>query len=203
MSETAATARPSALRRLYAWMIREAEGPHAWWALAGVAFAEASFFPIPPDVMMAPMALANRRRAFALAGWTVLFSVIGGLFGYAIGSLLYDSVGRWLIEFYGYGARIEAFKSAYEHFAWLILFQGFTPIPFKLVTITAGFARFNLPLFILLATITRSARFFLEATLLYIVGEPVRDFIEKRLEVVSVVFLLLIIAGFVIARYAL
>jgi membrane protein YqaA with SNARE-associated domain len=205
MSDPAASvaARESALRRLYAWMVRESAGPHAWWALAAVAFAEASFFPIPPDVMLAPMALANRRRAFALAGWTVLFSVIGGLFGYAIGSLLYNSVGRWLIEFYGYGARLEAFKSAYAHFGWLILFQGFTPIPFKLVTISAGFAHFNLALFVVLATITRSARFFLEATLLYIVGEPVRGFIEKRLEIVSVVFLLLIIAGFVLARYAL
>ena len=203
MVQPATAVRSSPLRRLYTWMVQESAGPHAWWALGGVAFAEASFFPIPPDVMLAPMALANRSRAFVLAGWTTLCSVIGGLFGYAIGSLLYQSVGRWLIAFYGYGAKLEAFSAAYAKLGWLILFQGFTPIPFKLVTISAGFAHFNLALFILLATITRSARFFVEATLIYWLGEPVRDFIEKRLEIVSVVFLLLIVAGFVIARYVL
>lgn len=193
--------REGALRGLYRWVIGHAAGPHAWWALAALAFAEASFFPIPPDVMLAPMVLADRRRAFWLAGWCTLFSVLGGLFGYAIGSVLYDSVGKWLIQFYGYGDRIEAFHAAFARMGWLILFQGFTPIPFKLVTIAAGFARFNLALFVPLCAITRGSRFTLEAALLYAFGEPVRGFIEKRLEIVFFVFLVLLVGGFLIARY--
>jgi membrane protein YqaA with SNARE-associated domain len=197
-----APARAGFLRRLYNWVIREAAGPHAWWALAAFSFAEASFFPIPPDVMLAPMVLADRRRAFQLAGWCTLFSVLGGLFGYVIGSLLYNSVGHWLIELYGYGSKIEAFSAAYERNSWLILFQGFTPIPFKLVTISAGFAHIKLAQFVLFCAVTRGARFTLEATLLYWLGEPVREFIEKWLEAVSIVFLILVVAGFLIARYA-
>jgi membrane protein YqaA with SNARE-associated domain len=194
--------RESALRGLYRWVIGHAAGPRAWWALAAFAFAEASFFPIPPDVMLAPMVLADRRRAFRLAAWCTLFSVLGGLFGYAIGSVLYDSVGKWLIQFYGYGGRIEAFHAAFARMGWLILFQGFTPVPFKLVTIAAGFARFDLAFFVLLCAITRGARFTLEAGLLYVFGEPVRGFIEKRLGLVLLGFLVLLIAGFLIARYA-
>lgn len=195
--------RDGALRSLYRWVIGHAAGPNAWWALAALAFAEASFFPIPPDVMLAPMVLADRRRALRLAAWCTLFSVLGGLFGYAIGSVLYDSVGKWLIRFYGYGDRIEVFHAAFARMGWLILFQGFTPIPFKLVTIAAGFARFDLAFFVTLCAITRGARFTLEAGLLYVFGEPVRGFIEKRLEIVFLVFLVLLVAGFLIARYAL
>ncbi len=152
--------------------------------------------------MLVPMVLADRRRAFRLAAWCTLFSVLGGLFGYAIGSVLYDSVGKWLIQFYGYGGRIEAFHAAFARMGWLILFQGFTPVPFKLVTIAAGFARFDLAFFVLLCAITRGARFTLEAGLLYVFGEPVRGFIEKRLGLVLLGFLVLLIAGFLIARYA-
>jgi membrane protein YqaA with SNARE-associated domain len=199
---TAAIGRRGMIRRLYAWTMSHASGPHAWWALAVFSFAEASFFPIPPDVMLAPMVLADRRRAFHLAAWCTFFSVLGGLFGYVIGSVLYDSIGHWLIQFYGYGDRLEAFRAAYAKMGWLILFQGFTPIPFKLVTISAGFARYDLARFVLLCTITRGSRFTLEAALLYWLGEPVREFIEKRLELVTIGFLLLVVAGFLIARYA-
>jgi membrane protein YqaA with SNARE-associated domain len=199
---TEAAAQRGIIRRLYAWTMSHAAGPHAWWALAAFSFAEASFFPIPPDVMLAPMVLADRKRAFQLAAWCTFFSVLGGLMGYAIGSVLYDSVGRWLIHFYGYGNRLEAFRTAYAKMGWLILFQGFTPIPFKLVTISAGFARYDLAWFAVLCAITRGSRFTLEAALLYWLGEPVREFIEKRLELVTVGFLLLVVAGFLIARYA-
>jgi membrane protein YqaA with SNARE-associated domain len=128
--------------------------------------------------------------------------VLGGLFGYAIGSVLYDSVGHWLIQFYGYGDRLHAFHDTFAKMGWMILFQGFTPIPYKLVTISAGFAHYNLSLFVLLSAITRGTRFTVEAALLYWLGEPVREFIEKRLELVTVGFLLLVVAGFLIARYA-
>ena len=196
-------ARTGFVRKMYNWVLGHAAGPHAWWSLAVLAFAEASFFPIPPDVMLAPMVLADRRRAFQLAGWCTLFSVVGGLFGYAIGSLLFHSIGHWLVEFYGYGDKLETFRATYAKLGWLILFQGFTPIPFKLVTISAGFAHYNLPLFVGLAAITRGSRFTLEAALLYWIGEPVREFIEKRLELALLVFLSLIVAGFVLAKYVL
>jgi membrane protein YqaA with SNARE-associated domain len=198
----AASPREGLLRALYRWILGHAGGRHAWWALAAVSFAESSFFPVPPDVMLVPMVLADRRRAFLLAGWCTLFSVIGGLLGYAIGALLYDSVGHWLIRAYGYGANLDAFRAAYAKWgALIILIKGLTPIPYKLVTIASGFAGYNLGLFVVLSIITRGARFSLEAGLLYIFGEPVREFIEKRLEIVFVAFLVLLVAGFLVTRY--
>jgi len=190
-------------RALYSWILGHAAGRYAWWVLAAVAFAESSFFPLPPDVMLVPMVLTDRRRAFHLAAWCTLFSVLGGLLGYAIGALLYDSVGHWLIAAYGYGGKLEAFRAAYARWgAAIILIKGLTPIPYKLVTIASGFAGYNLGLFIVLSAITRGARFTLEAGLLYLFGEPVRAFIEKRLEFVFLGFLLVLVAGFLVARYA-
>ena len=194
--------REGAVRATYRWILGHAAGPHAWWALAAVAFAESSFFPLPPDVMLVPMVLADRRRAFHLAAWCTLFSVLGGLLGYAIGALLYRSVGHWLIAAYGYGASLDAFRAAYAKWgAAIILIKGLTPIPYKLVTIASGFAGYNLWLFVLLSVVTRGARFSLEAGLLFVFGEPVRVFIEKRLELVLVLFLVLLVGGFLIARY--
>ncbi|MBN9570976.1 MAG: DedA family protein, partial [Alphaproteobacteria bacterium] len=146
--------------------------------------------------------LADRRRAFVIAAWAMLWSVLGGMLGYAIGAFLYDSVGHWLISAYGYGGELDAFRQSYAEWgAWIILIKGATPIPYKLVTIASGFAGYNLPLFILLSAITRGARFAIVAGLLWYFGEPVRNFIEKRLEWVMLAFLLTIVAGFVIARY--
>ncbi|MBN9569067.1 MAG: DedA family protein [Alphaproteobacteria bacterium] len=199
---TKVASRPGVMRAMYEWMMTHAQGPKAWWALAGVSFAESSFFPIPPDVMLVPMVLADRRRAFVIAAWAMLWSVLGGMLGYAIGAFLYDSVGHWLISAYGYGGELDAFRQSYAEWgAWIILIKGATPIPYKLVTIASGFAGYNLPLFILLSAITRGARFAIVAGLLWYFGEPVRNFIEKRLEWVMLAFLLTIVAGFVIARY--
>ncbi len=190
------------LRRMYAWVMRHAAGPHAFWALGAVSFAESSFFPIPPDIMLVPMVLADRSRAFLLAAWCTLASVVGGILGYAIGALLYDSVGQWLVTAYGLGGDMSAFRALYQEWGvWIILVKGVTPIPYKLVTIASGFAGFNLPLFILLSAITRGARFTLVAGLLYWIGEPAREFIEKRLEIVLVSFLVVIVLGFVALRY--
>jgi membrane protein YqaA with SNARE-associated domain len=201
-AETETVSRGGPLRGLYFWLMRHAEGRHAWTMLAVVSFAEASFFPIPPDVMLVPMALADRSRALLLAGWCMLWSVLGGLLGYAIGSLLYDSVGHWLISVYGYGSDLEKFRSMYaEYGAWIILIKGATPIPYKLVTIASGFAGYNLFLFVVLSAITRGLRFGIVAGLLAYFGEPIRNFIEKRLEYVMIGFLALIIAGFLVARY--
>src|SRR5579883_1308211 len=170
------------LRRLYDWCIVAAGKPHAAWALAIVSFCESSFFPIVPDVMLIPMALARPERAWLLAAVTTAGSVAGGVLGYFIGAALYDTLGQWLIHLYGYGDKVDAFRAAYAQYgALIILLKGLTPIPYKIVTITSGFAGFNLGLFILLSLITRGARFFVEAFLLNRYGARARGMIEKRL----------------------
>ena len=190
------------MRTLYDWVMRHAAGPHAFWFLGAISFAESSFFPIPPDVMLVPMALADRRRALLLALWCTFASVTGGILGYAIGAWLYDSVGHWLINVYGYGSQMEQFRALYrEYGAWIILIKGMTPIPYNIVTIASGIAGYNFPLFVLLSIITRGARFAIVAGLIYWFGEPVREFIEKRLELVMLGLLVAIVGGFVIARY--
>jgi membrane protein YqaA with SNARE-associated domain len=202
MSQSTGTEKRGFLRALYDWTMANASGRHAWAALFTISFAESSFFPIAPDVMLLPMVLADRKRAFLLAGWCTLASVLGGMFGYAIGALLYDSLGRWLIAAYGYGQSLEAFRAAYAEWgAWIILVKGLTPIPYKLVTIASGFAGYDFPMFVLLSAITRGARFTLVAGLVYWFGEPIRGFIEKRLELAMLVALGTIIAGFLLVHY--
>lgn len=196
-----ATARGNPLRGIYAWMMRQAESRHAWWIMAAIAFAESSFLPLPPDVMLVPMTLAQRDRAFVLGAWCTFWSVAGGALGYAIGSLLYDSVGIWLINMYGMAGDVHAFSVCYKHNAPLILLQGLTPIPYKLVTISAGFAHLGLALFMVLSACTRGARFMGEATLLYFFGAKVKEILDKYLEVALIVFLVLVVGGVFLARY--
>lgn len=194
--------KPRGLRAMYDWMMRNAAGRHARAALAAFTFAEASFFPIPTDIMLIPMVLADRRRAWFLAGWCTLWSVLGGAAGYAIGAFLYDSLGQWLIQVYHLGSDMQSFESWYARYgAIVILIKGFTPIPYKLVTITSGFAHFSFWLFMLMSLITRGGRFFLVAGLLYWKGEEARRFIEKRLEASLIVFLLVVVAGIVAVKY--
>jgi len=191
------------LKGLYDGVIRLSKGRHALPALAAVSFAESSFFPVPPDVILVPMALANPEKARLYALVCTIASVLGGIVGYAIGALLYDTVGHWLISAYGYGEGIDAFREAYAKWgAWIILIKGLTPIPYKIVTIASGFAGYNLFAFIVLSTITRGLRFFIEAELLRIYGEPIRGFIEERLTLVTTGFLAAIVGGFLIAKYA-
>jgi membrane protein YqaA with SNARE-associated domain len=187
------------LRRLYDWCIAAADRPSASWGLGAVSFAESSFFPIPPDVMLIPMALARPDKAYFYAALCTVTSVAGGLLGYLIGALLYDSVGAWLIHLYGYGDKVEAFRAAYaEYGAWIILLKGLTPIPYKLVTITSGFAGYNIFLFVLFSAITRAARFFIVAFLLHRYGAQAREIIEKRLGFWAAMVAIGIVAGFVI-----
>jgi membrane protein YqaA with SNARE-associated domain len=202
MSEHA-DANPRGLRALYAWMLRNAEGRHAWAALAAFAFAEASFFPIPPDVMLVPMMLADRKRAFVLAAWCTLWSVLGGMLGYAIGALFWNSAGLWLIGVLHIPlSTVEGLRAKYAAHAYLIAVQGLTPIPYKLVTISAGLANVPFAAFMLFSAITRSVRFIvLEGVLVYLFGEQAKTFIEKRLELVFIVFLVLIVLGFVLLRF--
>jgi len=192
----------SLLRRLYDWCVGAADKRHALWALIAVAFAESSFFPIPPDAMLIPMSLARPDRAFRFAAWCTLASVVGGVVGYGIGALLYDSVGAWLIHLYGYGDNVEAFREAYAQWgAWIILLKGLTPIPYKIVTITSGFAGYNFGLFVVLSVITRGARFFVLAFLLNRYGESARHIIEKQLGLWTLALAALLVIGIVIALY--
>jgi membrane protein YqaA with SNARE-associated domain len=190
------------LRALYDWTMSFAARPNARRALFGVSFAESSFFPIPPDVLLVPMVLADRKNAFRLAGLCTVASVLGGIVGYAIGALLYDTVGLWLMDLYGYTDKVDQFRASYAEWgAWIILIKGLTPIPYKIVTIASGFAGYDLLWFIVLSIITRAGRFYMVATLLYFYGEPVRGFIEKRLELVMAVVAVVFVGGFVVARY--
>ncbi len=200
---TVEAARPrSLLRRLYDWCVAAAAKRHALAILTGVAFAESSFFPIPPDVMLLPMSLARPDRAYLFALWCTIASVAGGMVGYGIGALLYDSVGAWLIHLYGYADKVETFRAAYAQWgAWIILLKGLTPIPYKIVTITSGFAGYNFGLFVLFSVITRGARFFVLAFLLHRYGERARHFIEKRLGLWLLLFAIVLVGGIVAALY--
>lgn len=184
-------------RALYDWTFRLANHRHALRSLAIVSFAESSFFPIPPDVMVVPMVLARRQQAWLIATICTVSSVLGGAFGYAIGYFLYDSVGEWLIQLYGLEKGASEFRSWYAEWgAAIILAKGLTPIPFKLVTIASGLAQFNFGLFMLTATVTRAARFFLIAALLKRYGAPIQEFIEKWLNVIGIAVLVAIAGGF-------
>ncbi|MGE3150585.1 MAG: YqaA family protein [Pseudorhodoplanes sp.] len=190
------------LRRLYDWCIAAASKPHATWLMGVISFAESSFFPVPPDVMQIPMSLARPDRAYFYAAVLTATSVAGGVVGYAIGALLYDSFGQWLLELYGYGSKVEAFRQAYnEYGAWIILLKGLTPIPYKVVTITSGFAGYNLLLFIVFSVIARGMRFFLIAFLLHRYGARARDIIEKRLGLWVGLGAAVLVAGIVAAIY--
>ena len=187
------------LRRLYDWCIDAAGKPHAAWILGAVSFAESSFFPCPPDVMLIPMALARPDKAWFFATVCTVTSVLGGLLGYFIGAALYDTVGQWLIQLYGYGDRMETFRAAYAHYgAWIILLKGLTPIPYKIVTITSGFAGFNIGLFIVMSLISRGIRFYLVAFLLNRYGSRARSIIEERLGLWAALSAAAIVIGFIV-----
>jgi len=190
------------LKRLYDRLITVAAGPNAIWALIAVAFAESSFFPIPPDVLLIPMMLARPRAAWRLAAYCTLASVAGGMLGYAIGFYGFDLIGRPILEFYGAMPRYDALKAQFgEYGTWIIILKGMTPIPYKLVTITSGALHFDLAAFAGASIISRSLRFFLLALLLWWFGPAVRDFIEKRLMLVTSLFAVCLVGGFVVLRY--
>lgn len=187
------------LRRMYDWCVAAAYRPAAKWIMGSVSFAESSFFPIPPDAMLIPMSLARPKKAWLYAFVCTVTSVAGGVIGYAIGALLYDSIGQWLIALYGYGDQVATFRAAYADYgAWIIVLKGLTPIPYKVVTITSGFADYNIWLFVLFSFIARGGRFFIVAVLLTLYGDVIRAQIEKRLGFWVAVGTVLLIGGFVL-----
>ncbi len=192
------------LRRLYDWVIGLAGHRHALPALALVSFAESSVFPVPPDVLLLPMVLARPKRAWVVALVCTLASVAGGVAGYAIGALLFEAVGRPILDFYGYAAQFEHFSAQYNAYgAWIVFGAGFTPIPYKVFTIASGVTGLDLMVFVLASALSRGARFFLEAALLYFFGEPIRSFVEARLALFTILFFVSLFAGFVVLKLVL
>lgn len=190
------------LRALYDWTLSLAAHPRALWALAFVAFIEASVFPIPPDVLMVAMIIATPKRAFLIAGVAVLASVLGGLAGYAIGAFAFESIGRPVLETLGKADAVAAFNTRFNDLGfWSVLVAGITPFPFKVITIMSGWTGLPLTTFLLTSIIARSLRFFFVAALLWRYGAPIRDFIERWLGLLSVLFVILLFLGFYTVRY--
>lgn len=190
------------IRALYNWTIRLAEHPRAIWALAFVAFVESSVFPIPPDILMIPMIIAAPRRAFVIAGVATVFSVLGGMFGYWIGAVLFDSVGQPILAFYGKEAHFATFSQTYNDWgAWAVLIAGVTPFPYKVITILSGSTGLNLWVFMIASIVARAARFFLVAALLWKFGAPIRDFIERRLGLMFTIAMALLLGGFYAVKF--
>lgn len=192
------------LRKLYDYTMNLAAHPRAKTFLGGVSFIESSVFPIPPDVMLIPMVLANRADAWRIAAICSLFSVLGGLLGYFIGYFFFELIGEMILGLYGYQDKFEKFSDGYHEWGgWIVAFFGLTPFPYKVITIASGTVQLNLAVFIIASVLSRSARFFLVAGLLKAFGEPIRNFIERYLGILTVLFFVLLFGSFVVLKYVL
>ncbi|MDG1353589.1 MAG: VTT domain-containing protein [Sulfitobacter sp.] len=189
------------IQRLYDWTLSLAEHRHALWVLALVAFLESSMFPIPPDIIMIPMIIARPNRAFVIAGVALVASVLGGLLGYAIGALVYDTLGAPILQALGKADSMEEFATTFNNMGfWAVLAAGVTPFPYKVITIMSGWTGMPLATFIATSILARGLRFFLVALLLWKFGAPVRDFIERRLPLMFTLALALLIGGFFVIK---
>jgi membrane protein YqaA with SNARE-associated domain len=189
------------LRRLYDRTLALSEHPHAIWWLFLVAFVESSVFPIPPDVMLIPMILAARARAWRIVAVCTLGSVLGGLAGYAIGYFFYESVGAHIVAFYGYDEKFAAFRESYNaHGGWIVAGAGLTPFPYKVITIASGVFALDPVIFTVASVLSRGLRFLVEGALLWKFGAPIRRFIEQRLEILSIVFFVMLGGGFLLLK---
>jgi membrane protein YqaA with SNARE-associated domain len=190
------------MRKIYDWMMGAASDKRAPYALGTVSFIESSFFPIPPDIMLIPMVLSNREKAWWYATIATVTSVLGGILGYAIGYYAYEAVGVPILKFYGKEHALDTFiQFVHEYGVPAIIIKGATPIPFKVVTIAAGVAKMDLAAFIGASIVARAMRFYLVAGLLYFFGQPIKEFIEKRLTLVTTVFVVVLVSGFVAVKY--
>jgi membrane protein YqaA with SNARE-associated domain len=187
------------IKRLYDWTMSWADHPRALWVLAFVSFIESSVFPIPPDVLMIPMILAAPRRAWLIAGVALIFSVLGGLLGYLIGAIAFETIGQPILAALGKTDAMQAFNTRFNDFGfWAVLTAGITPFPFKVITIMSGVSGLSLSTFIVTSIVARGLRFFLVAALLWKLGIPVRAFIERRLGWMFLLFLVILFGGFFI-----
>lgn len=190
------------IRKLYDWTLSLAARRDALVLLAIVAFLESSIFPIPPDVMILPMIIAARERAWRIAGIATVASVLGGFAGYAVGMFLFDTLGQPLLAFYGYAENFSEFQGMYQEWgAWIVFGAGLTPFPFKVITIASGAVALDPVVFGIAAVLARGLRFYVEAALLWKFGPPIKDFVEDRLGLVTAVVFLLLIGGFAALRW--
>lgn len=190
------------VRKVYDWMLAMSASPNAMWFLALVAFAESSFFPIPPDIMLIPMVLAMPAKAWRIAAVATVSSVLGGYFGYGIGVFFFDLIAKPILSFYGYMQQFDVFKDYYHQLgAWIVFGAGITPFPYKVITIASGVVHLDLVTFTIASVIARGMRFYLVAWLLKKYGAPMKEFIEKHLGMLSILFLILLIGGFVAIKY--
>jgi membrane protein YqaA with SNARE-associated domain len=190
------------LQRLYQWVLSKAAHPHALWWLMAFAFAEASFFPIPADILMIPMVIAVRRRAWAIAAWCTLASVLGGCFGWLVGYGLFETVGRPLIELYSSMDQFARVQAEYNRYGvFFVLIGALTPIPYKVVTIASGVAQMDFISFTLASIVGRGARYFILAGALYVFGPWIKDFMDRNLKLAMTVFAVLLVGGFVLLAY--
>ncbi|RMF89619.1 MAG: DedA family protein [Nitrospinota bacterium] len=192
------------LKRLYAWVVHWAETPYGATALFLLAFAESSFFPIPPDVLLIALALSVPARAFWFATVSSAGSVLGGMFGYFLGLQFMERIGYPLLQLYGALDTFAAVQELYQRYeAWAVGIAGFTPIPYKVFTIAAGAFQVHFGVFVLASLLSRSARFFLIALLLYYYGEPIKEFIERYFNLLSLLFVALLVLGFLLIKWVL
>lgn len=191
------------LKGLYRWVLHWAETPYGGWALLAMAFAESSFFPIPPDVLLIALAISIPARAFKYAAICSAGSVLGGIFGYFLGYQFMGMLGFPILEFYHALDKYDAIQQLYRRYdAWAVGIAGFTPIPYKVFTIAAGAFKINFAVFVLASAVSRSARFFIVGALIYRYGEPIRGFIERYFNILSILFVVLLVLGFILIRWA-
>lgn len=189
------------LRRLYDWTMSLAGHRHAKLALGAVAFAESSFFPIPPDIILIPMVLADKAKAWFYASLSTIASVIGGFAGYLIGYYLFDVVGKPLLEFYGYAGAFDDFAVRYNDYgAWIVFIAGITPFPYKVITIASGVTMLDPVIFGLSSIAARGIRFFFVCGLLYWFGPTIRTFIEKYMGLLAALFVVMLVGGFALVK---
>ncbi|MGD8330792.1 MAG: YqaA family protein [Acidobacteriota bacterium] len=190
------------IRVTYDWVLGWADRPGGVWALMGISFAESSFFPIPPDILLIPLCLAAPRKSLWYATLCTAASVVGGMFGYVIGYLFFDSVGDWIIEVYRLHDFFNTVGGWYASYAgWIVCVAGFTPIPYKVFTIAAGFFKVSFPIFVIASAVGRGGRFFLVAGLLAWLGEPMRDFIDRYFNLLTVLLAVLFVGGFLVIKF--
>ena len=189
-------------KNLYDWTLFQASKKSALWFLSFISFIESSFFPIPPDIILIPMIIAKRAKAFIYAAICTISSVLGGLFGYLIGFALFNSIGIFLVNLYGMNEYIENLKAYYDDYGmWFVLVAGFTPVPFKVITIGSGLFQLNLLIFIICSFIARGLRFYIIAGLLYLYGETIKNFIEKYFNYLTILFFILLLSGVLVLNY--
>jgi len=189
------------LKSLYNWTLKKAEHKYSSWILSIVSFSESSFFPIPPDVLLIPMIIAKRTKAWTYALICTLSSVLGGIAGYAIGFFLFNSIGILIIEFYHLSNSFNSFENYYKEYGILIVLgAGFTPFPFKFITIASGVFSLNIFLFILTAFVARGLRFYLLACLLFIFGEKIKILIDKYFNILVSLFFILLLGSFMLIK---